>query len=191
MAIPDHQTLMLPLLKLVEKNTSIKMKDARTQIADESGLSEQERGMLLPSGKQPIIYNRVGWASTYLKKAGLIRQPQRGPLEINVRAKEALARKPSKIDVGFLKQYPEFLFFKDSEKNEEAPAPAISEGQDAGTPEKILEDAYAELKNQTLSDLLEKIKSCSPPFVDVEHNIDLNTAASYDVKRMDLDYFVE
>ncbi len=72
---------MLPLLKLETRHGKIKLKDVRTAIADEFGLTDQERSALLPSGKQPIIYNRIAWASTYLRKACLMRLPQRGMVE--------------------------------------------------------------------------------------------------------------
>ena len=87
MTIPDYQTVMLPLLKLVAKFGQIKMSDVTQLIADEFRLTEEERRELLPSGKQPIIQNRVAWARTYLKKAGLLDSPQRGVIEISDRGK--------------------------------------------------------------------------------------------------------
>ncbi len=103
MSIPDYQTVMLPLLKLVAKYGQIKMSDVTQLIADEFRLTEEERRELLPSGKQPIIQNRVAWARTYLKKAGLLDSPQRGVIEISDRGKKVLSENPKTIDVIFLR----------------------------------------------------------------------------------------
>ena len=71
MAIPDYQTFMLPLLRLASDGQPHAMRDAYEELADEFALTEEERRDLLPSGQQPTFENRVGWAKTYLKKAGL------------------------------------------------------------------------------------------------------------------------
>lgn len=164
MAIPDYQTVMLPLLKLVAKQGKVKLKDARAMIADEFKLTEQEKTALLPSGKQPIIYNRVGWAGTYLRKAGLLSLPQRGVMEITERGKKVLADNPPLINVKFLEQFPEFVEFRTVSDDEEGPK--VTEVVDAanGTPEEVLEEAHAQLKNQVLADIVERLKSCTPQF---------------------------
>lgn len=164
MAIPDYQTVMLPLLKLVAKHGKLKLKDARVMIADELNLSEQEKAALLPSGKQPIIYNRVGWASTYLRKAMLLALPQRGVMEITDRGKKVLSDIPPLINVKFLEQFPEFVVFRTVSDEEDVPK--VTEAIDAasGTPEEVLEEAHAQLKNQVLADIVEKLKTGSPQF---------------------------
>ena len=72
MSIPDYQTLMLPLLKLVESSGEISIKEATNILAREFKLSAEERERILPSGNQTYIKNRVAWAGTYMKKAGLL-----------------------------------------------------------------------------------------------------------------------
>ena len=78
MAIPDYQTVMLPLLKLAADGKEHKVREAIEDLADSFALTEDERKELLPSGGQAIFDNRVGWARTYMKKAGLLESPQRG-----------------------------------------------------------------------------------------------------------------
>jgi restriction system protein len=73
MAIPDFQTLMLPLLRLAADGQEHRFRDVIEQLAAEFGLTEVERAELLPSGTQPLFDNRVAWARTYLKQAGLLR----------------------------------------------------------------------------------------------------------------------
>ena len=87
MAIPDFQTLMLPLLQLASDGNVHYIHDAVNQLADQFELTDEERAKLLPSGQQPIFYNRVGWSRTYLKKAGLLADPKRGYFQITERGK--------------------------------------------------------------------------------------------------------
>lgn len=166
MPIPDYQTVMLPLLKLVAKKGPIKLKDARIAIADEFKLTEQEKAALLPSGKQPIIYNRVGWAGTYLRKAGLLSLPQRGVMEITERGKKVLADNPTAINVKYLEQFPEFVAFRTMDDEDEGATKTLSEAVDVshGTPEEVLEEAHAQLRNQVLADIVDRVKTCSPQF---------------------------
>ncbi len=90
MAIPDFQTIMLPLLQLSSDGNVHYIHDAVNKLSEEFGLSEEDRTKLLPSGQQPIFYNRVGWARTYLKKAGLLIYPKRGYLKITEKGKEVV-----------------------------------------------------------------------------------------------------
>jgi restriction system protein len=135
MSIPDYQTVMLPLLKLVAKYDQIKMSGVTQLIADEFRLTEDERRELLPSGKQPIIQNRVAWARTYLKKAGLLDSPQRGVIEISDRGKKVLSENPKTINIIFLRQFPEFLDFRNSSHQEDEASSIVNLSQ--GTPEEI------------------------------------------------------
>ncbi len=164
MSIPDYQTVMLPLLKLVASQGPIKLKDARRIISDQFKLTEDERAALLPSGKQPIIYNRVGWASTYLRKAGLIVLPQRGVMEISERGKKVIAEGPPAINVKFLEQFPEFLEFRNLSEEDDTPKASAPVDSGTGTPEEMLEEAHVQLKNQMLAEIVERVKACSPQF---------------------------
>lgn len=167
MAIPDYQTVMLPLLKLAGQRGTLSVKEAIDLISDEFRLTPEERATLLPSGKQEIIVNRVGWARTYMKKAGLLGSPQRGMIEITERGRQVLAEKPAAINVTFLSRFPEFEAFRSIEHNKEngsaskKPTPVST---DSSTPEELLEESYQELKVSLLDELLDKVKFCSPQF---------------------------
>ncbi len=112
MPIPDYQTLMLPLLKIAGDGKIHTKRDAVTELAVQFGLTESERKELLPSGKQEIFDNRVGWARTYIKHALLIEYVQRGQFRITDRGKQILAEKPERIDNAFLRRFPEFIEFQ-------------------------------------------------------------------------------
>lgn len=163
MAIPDFQTLMLPLLELANGGAVYYIHDAVNQLADQYDLSVEERTQLLPSGQQPAFYNRVGWARTYMKKAGLLEDPKRGYFKITQRGKDVLAEKPTRIDMKFLRQFPEYIDFKQSvrEKTEEEMEEEDLEGL---TPEEALENAYQKIRTDLSEELLEYIMNSTPGF---------------------------
>ena len=63
---------MLPLMRLAGDKAEHSLRETIETLANEFKLTEQERRELLPSGKQEVFVNRVGWARTYLKRAGLV-----------------------------------------------------------------------------------------------------------------------
>ena len=112
MAIPDYQTIMLPLLKLASDGKDHRISEATEELAKSFGLSEAELAELLPSGKQSIFSNRTHWAKTYLAQAGLLEVPRRAHFRITETGRDILALKPAKVDVELLNQFPQFLAFK-------------------------------------------------------------------------------
>lgn len=166
MAIPNFQAFLLPLLKLADKNAEVRLREAYTVMADEFYLTEEERSALLPSGTQTVIHNRVGWAATALKKAGLLSAVQRGVFQITPEGKRILAQNLSQIDRHYLMQFPGYMNFKNGYKidNSSNNATDIFSTDRNETPEEILEKAHASLKEQTLGDLLDSIKNNTPSF---------------------------
>jgi len=71
MAIPDYQSIMLPLLKYLGDGNEHHIRETIEALAQQFGLTPEERKDILPSGQQFTFDNRVGWARTYMKKAGL------------------------------------------------------------------------------------------------------------------------
>src|SRR5215467_6044571 len=108
--IPDYETLMLPLLKRAALG-EIRILEAEKQLADEFGLTPEERDQLLPSGKQRLLHNRAHWAKFYMNKAGLVSLPRRGTFIATDAGRQLLATNPSHIDVDLLKKYPSFVEF--------------------------------------------------------------------------------
>src|SRR6516165_8232290 len=108
MAIPDFQSVMLPLVKLLGDGKERTIREATNLLAESFQLTDQEREELLPSGQQSIFSNRVAWAKSHLKAAGLIQNPVRGRVRISDLGRKVLAEKPSAINVKFLKRYPAY-----------------------------------------------------------------------------------
>ena len=137
MAIPDYQTIMLPLLKFSSNNKEHSIHEAIKVLADQLNLTPEERKELLPSGQQEVFVNRVGWARTYLKKAGLLEAPKRGILKITERGKKVLKSNPSEINNKLLSQFDEFKEFKSERKKEDDGGEEI--GAQTNTPEEAFE----------------------------------------------------
>jgi restriction system protein len=102
---------MLPLLKIAGDKQEHSKREVTERLAIDFKLTDKERRILLPSGKEELFANRVGWAGTYLKKANLIEQTRWGFFKITDRGIELLRQNPAKIDAKFLYAYKEFKEF--------------------------------------------------------------------------------
>src|SRR5271157_6063191 len=111
MAIPDFQSVMLPLVKILGDGQERTMREVTDQLAESFHLTDQEREELLPSGQQSLFSNRVGWAKSHLKAAGLLENPLRGRVRISDLGRQVLAEKPPAINVKFLKRFPAYCDF--------------------------------------------------------------------------------
>lgn len=160
--IPDHQTLMRPLLECIQDGQEHIFKNIVVKLADRFELSPEEREQLQPSGRYPLFSGRVGWAKNYMKKAGLLEQKKRGYLSITPLGTTAL-KSEERIDTAYLTRYPAFVRFQagapHNEKTENAqPVPAIDAGcTSAVTPEETIAHAYEQIHNKLSSELLDAV----------------------------------
>lgn len=194
MSIPDYQTLMLPLLRLSADGSEHRFRDAVEQLAAEFQLSDQERATMLPSGTAPMFDNRVGWAKTYLKQAGLIDTTRRGYFRITLRGTELLGTNPDLIDASTLENYEEFRAFRSRRSEEKgglqpdlpttlaplSPASTVPEA----TPEELFSQAYQRLRSNLEAEVLEQVKAATPAFFE-RLVIDLLVAMGYGGSRRD------
>ncbi len=163
--IPDFQSIMLPLLKITGDKKEHTIQEVRDLLAKNFSLSEEERSKILSKSKQKMFDNRVGWARTYLKKAELLVYEPKGYFKITDRGLKVLQEKPSKINVKYLKRFPELLeFIKPSIKIDHLKDKEIQLILEKKTPEDLLEIGYEKYQEKLFSDLLEKIKQCSPEY---------------------------
>jgi len=181
MAIPDYQSLMLPLLRLLEDDQEHSIHEAVDKLGEQFSLSEEERNALIPSGQSTVFHSRVGWARTYLKKAGLLESPRRGYVRITDRGKKVLKQNPQKIDVKFLSQFEEFVKFYSTRDQSDLPDLATVRTADE-TPEELLVRGYNSLKKNVISELMEQVKNASPKFFErlvVELLVKMGYGGSY------------
>jgi restriction system protein len=170
MAVPDFQTMMLPFLGFLGDRQEHGYSELGNLLAEHYGLSGEEKNELVPSGKQTRLINRVHWISTYFKKAQLIESASRGTFRITDRGLELLSRNPNRVDMKTLEEYPEYLAFRNQKNRKqqnqvESPKPTEEvEPVESKTPDEILDDAYSAIRANLVSEILDKVKSCTPNF---------------------------
>jgi restriction system protein len=162
MAIPDYQTLMLPLLKIAGDGQEHRVSDVADQLASDFKLTEEERQQLLPSGKQTTFVNRVHWAKTYLSQAGLLEATKRAYFRITDRGREVLAPNPARIDNEYLSRFPELTQFldrsRDPEKSVASVAPEIPVTPvQTQTPDEVLRSTVKQIEAALAKELLDRI----------------------------------
>ena len=166
MTIPDFQSIMLPLLQFADDKEAHNIHDAIKHLAELFSLSEDEKIKLLSSGRQTVFYNRVGWARTYLKKAGLLEDPRRGFFKITERGLGVISKKPTRIDRKYLKQFPEYIEFR-AITRETSEVLIQDVDIEELTPEEALENAYQKIRKELSDNLLEFVLKSSPRFFEI------------------------
>ncbi|MGY3607252.1 MULTISPECIES: restriction endonuclease [unclassified Bradyrhizobium] len=169
MAIPNYQTLMLPVLKCAAEQ-SVRVPEIDQRIADQFGLATAERDEMLPSGRQKVLHNRLHWAKFYLSKAGLIAPAPGRRFVATDSGRELLGRNPDRIDNELLFGYPGFAEFyrgsasgSDGEETQEPSARSAGLSSDR-TPEEQIEAAHAAIHSALKAELLQRIMINSPSF---------------------------
>lgn len=165
MTIPDYQALMAPVLKYISDGNEHSLRETISALSDEFKLTVEERKLLLPSGVQPVINNRVAWAVTYLRQAGLLVNIKRGVFKITERGKHVLTEHPDRVDNSILSKFDEFKEFKNrNKKGNDQKDDSVSDFQDETNPEESLETAFQLLQNGLILEVLDAVKQCTPEF---------------------------
>lgn len=180
MPIPTYDVLMLPVLRLsAEKVWS--MRELISRVADDLGLSENERAEQIPSGGTSVIASRVHWAKTYLKQAGLVDQPKRGVVQITETGKTVLSRNPERIDQDVLRTFPRFKEFLSRTKAQtETPSVAVTidSSDPSSTPDEQITMASLALGEALRDSVLARVLEASPAFFE-KLIVDLLLAMGY------------
>ncbi|OPZ72925.1 MAG: Mrr restriction system protein [bacterium ADurb.Bin478] len=165
MAIPDFQSIMLPLLEFAGDGQEHTNQDAFDALIHRFHLTEDEQKALLPSGQQSIINNRIAWARAHLKMALLIENTKRGVFRITERGRETLDIHPVEINIKFLRQFAEYeaarRHYREELKEKNAKG---AEEQAMSTPAEQLEIAYQLLRENLIEEILSQLKGASPGF---------------------------
>jgi restriction system protein len=159
MPIPDYETLMLPILQFLSDRKLKKTREIINHIIAKYEITPEEAKKLIPSGRAKLVDNRVGWACTYLRKAGLIISPRRGQNHITQTGLEVLSQRIERIDNKFLKP-----FFQEDSSNEDSNEDELFANKDLSekTPEEII-GIQSEIINASLTkDLLTYVSSVEP-----------------------------
>lgn len=163
MGIPDYQSIMLPILEVASDRQDHSLREGIGVLAGQFGLTDAERNQLLPSGRQRTFDNRVGWARTYLGKAGLLESPRRGAFHITPRGLQVIEEAPPQVNVAYLAQFQEFTEFR-NQTREPIQSPQSLDTSSEQTPEESLEIAYQKVHDDLASEILQIIKDSPPEF---------------------------
>ncbi len=187
MAIPDYQSLMRPLLACAINQGETTISQCAIKIAPLLNLSKNEVEMLLPSGKQTILSNRLHWAKFYMSKAGIIESTKRGFFKTTDRAKEILNDHPHRIDNETLLKYPEFKEFQKNTKtsNNDIPKNVSTINSDESSPEEKIEQAYISLHTTLKAEILDSLYNVSPSMFE-RIMVDLLIAMGYGGGRLEI-----
>jgi restriction system protein len=170
MAVPDFQTIMLPFLLELRDEKERQVGELNVELANRFQLTDEDLQVLLPSGTQTLFKNRVAWAKTHLKHAGLIESPNRGRVRISDQGLKVLDQKPEYINCRFLKTFPSYLKFigsNNEESSESKPVPETVIVESKQTPQELMESAFQTLRRATAEDLIDRLKKCSPGFFEI------------------------
>lgn len=158
MAVPDFQSLMLPVLRALEDGEDTVVRKVRDRVASAEGLTDEDLAEMLPSGRQRTFQNRVGWALAYLLRATLVERVRRGVYRVSDDGKRVLANPPDRVDIKYLRRFPAFV--KGKKKPSKGP------DKDGKTPEEALEDADRELTDALETDVLDRLRKAEPKFLE-------------------------
>ena len=193
MAIPDYQTLMLPLLLALRDGHPRHVRELSAILGEEFSLSDEERSQLTPGGGSLLFHGRVSWAKTYLSQAGLVEQVSRGVYRISPTGEKILEENQPRIDNSFLMRFQGFRDFKNRSGTRGArtdtthkadPDPGESSEDHIGDPSERLNAAYREIRTALATDLLDQVKHASPQFFETLV-VDLLVAMGYGGSRDD------
>jgi restriction system protein len=183
MAVPNFQSFMLPLLSELADGQEHDLKGLYKVLGSKLNLTEEEKDEFLPSGKQRVHHNRIGWANFYLIKAGLVDKVKRAVFRISHQGEELLATQPLAINISMLKQYPSYIEFMQANKSKAKENSSISpnvlvEEENELTPTEQISVSFKTIQSELVDDLLDVIRVGSPKFFETLV-VDLMLAMGY------------
>lgn len=191
MAIPDFQTLMRPVLEFAAGADERSMKEMYPEMAQRFQLTDDELEQLLPSGRAKLFYNRVAWAITHLKKAGLLETRRRGVYAITERGRKALANAPERLTLNYLMNFEDFREFRNQRSTSDintgeqrSDHQEVADFEDEGkTPEEVIGQAWKAILENLELDVLFQVKQVSPQFFE-QLVVDVLVAMGYGGERL-------
>lgn len=179
MPIPDFESAMRPVLVALSDGQEHSNQQIRDAVAADLGVTQEERQVPLPSGRQPLFTNRVAWAIFRMKRAGLLVSPARAKYQITPRGLDVLARYPDRVDRKVLATFPEYVAFMKATRSKGKPEVAAVD--DLGshlTPSDAMQQAMDEANSALQTDLLERVYAKPPEFLE-RLALDLMEAMGY------------
>ena len=166
MPIPDFQSLMLPTLKALSDGADTSTRAVRERVAHSEGLTQDDMRELLPSGRQPVFNNRVGWALTYMQRAGLLDYVRRGVYRLTDVGRQLLGGEPARIDISVLRNYPKYVEWSNIRPPDQGSTTTTEEDESSATPEETLDRAARRLREELETEVLGRVREAEPAFLE-------------------------
>jgi restriction system protein len=190
--VPDFQSFFRPVLEVLNDEQTHRIRDLYDAVADYLEISPAARKEKIPSKRQLLYHNRIAWAKTYLKKAGLVEQPARGKVQITDAGKQVLREKEGRLDVKFLTQFSEdFARFHAPDSDEDTgDTQTITRNQTSvslnseDTPDVRLEKLHQSIERALATELLDYVKANTFQFFE-QLVVDLLMAMGYGGSRIE------
>ncbi len=158
MSVPKYYEMHKPMLELLSDGNVHTLKQIKSHIIQFFHLTEADVAQPLPSGRQTYFSNRIGWARTYLKKAGLIEAASKGAFIITDEGKKVVSQNPDVIDRAYLMKYPSFRTFAGAS----APDKTANDEDSSETPDDTFETAFEKINQSLADDILAEVMKLSP-----------------------------
>ncbi len=155
---------MRPLMDVLSDGKEHSTRETLDRLEDHFELAEEERKRLLPSGRQEVFTNRVAWAKTHLRMAGLIEPTARGVFKITARGLDLLKTTQDRIDLRLLRKQPGYLEARDRKRDKPEGIGELVNADADQTPEELMEQSFEALRESLGREILAKLKSASPAF---------------------------
>jgi restriction system protein len=161
--VPPFDTFFTPFLELLAEGGPLHMSEVQSRLQAASGLSGDDLAKRLPSGGATVIENRIGWARTYLFKAGLIERVSWGSYRVSAAGQEMLKSHPNGISLADLKRIPAFQEWSRRSTDDRAGsrAEALSVAGEL-TSRESMDRGEAELRKVVEEELLARLQAMTP-----------------------------
>lgn len=156
MPIPKFDELFNDILDLLSDKQEYKTRDVKEILSSKLDLTDEERQQLLPSGREPIIKNRIGWSLSALKKAGYVESQKWGSVNITEFGLKEY-ESTQNITIDDLMKIPSYQDYVNGSSSE-----VIDDGE--STPEEEIDNSFKQINKKLAGELLEYILNNDPIF---------------------------
>ena len=162
MPVPKYYEMHKPFLEALKDGKPHTLKELKSTVASYFELTDHDLAEMLPSGRQTVFLNRIGWARTYLKKAGLIDSPARAVFVITSAGVSVLKENPMVIDTDFLMKFEDFRRFINLSASDPSGEGILGKVTSVSTPDDVFEESFKEINENLADEILSEVVKLSP-----------------------------
>jgi len=162
MELPKYHEAFIPVLKVLSDAKSLSRKELRQKVVAKfySDLPKEMVDKKLNNGKN-VLFDRIGWAKSYLRMAKLVDYPKRGMVQITDKGIKIV--ETGKFSYQDLKNDPDFIAYREltQSKKENTVEEASIE---SSSPQDLIDSGFATFKSEVKNEILERLKTIDPYF---------------------------